>query len=181
MIGIFPIIDDYNKLNYDKEGLYSITATKEADIISELILNNFNDNSNIIDGTGGLGGNTFSFSKFFNNVTTIELNRERYNMLNNNIKQYNLKNIKTINDNCINYLTKYKDNFLIYFFDLPWGGPSYRYKKSISIGLVLELLKLLLNKEKLIIFKLPFNYNLNEFSTYNYKLYKVSNYFIIMF
>ena len=42
---------------------YSITNYTEADFISETIINNFNHNSQlkILDGTGGLGGNTISF------------------------------------------------------------------------------------------------------------------------
>ena len=65
---LFPETN-YEKLQYDNEGLYSITNYKEADIISSIIKNNFisNNNIKIYDGTGGLGGNTISFSKHFKN------------------------------------------------------------------------------------------------------------------
>jgi hypothetical protein len=67
---LFPLINNYNNLQYDTEGLYSITNYNEANLISDIILSNFNSNNlKIIDGTGGLGGNTISFAKKFNSIT----------------------------------------------------------------------------------------------------------------
>ena len=104
---LFPVTD-YTKLQYDTQGLYSITHPKEANDISKIIINelvklNITDFS-ILDGTGGIGGNTFSFSKYFNKITTIELDNIRYNMLINNTRIYNLKNINIKNENSVEYL-----------------------------------------------------------------------------
>jgi hypothetical protein len=33
---------------------------------------------------------------------------------------------------------------------------------------------------KLIVFKLPFNYDFDQFSNYNYKLYEINKYYIII-
>ena len=74
----------------------------------------------------------------------------------------------------------------VYFFDPPWGGPDY--KKQINLRLKIDLIELNTitdniikqTSNKLIIFKLPFNYDFDQFSNYNYKLYKVNKYYIII-
>jgi 16S rRNA G966 N2-methylase RsmD len=184
---LFPSLNNYSLLNYDEVGLYSITNYEEADKISEIIILLYNTNNiNILDGTAGLGGNTFSFSKYFKNITAIELNNTRFRMLNNNIHLYNLKNINTINTNSIEYMFNNYDNYDIYFFDPPWGGHDYKEQKILNLKLdnksLKEIIKIMISKtnDKLIIFKLPYNYDLNEFNLFNYKLYYISNYFIII-
>ena len=88
---IFPIVNNYNNLNYDKEGLWSITHPKDADIISETIKELKNTNISILDMTAGCGGNTISFCKYFLNVTSIELNPDRFSILQNNMQVYGFK------------------------------------------------------------------------------------------
>lgn len=181
---LFPQTN-YEKLQHDKEGLYSITNYKEADIISTIIKNNFEPNTNIkiFDGTGGLGGNTFSFSKYFKNVTTIEFNKERCNMLIHNVTHYKLLNVTIHNTDSVEYLLKNKKNFDVYFFDPPWGGPDYKKHKQLRFkmgGYSLDVLAEKLEKNKLLIYKLPFNYDFTEFNNLNYKLYQVNKYFIIV-
>jgi len=186
---LFPPIETTdNKLQYDEEGIYSITNYIEADYISKFLKTNFinSERLNILDGTGGLGGNTFSFSKYFNNVTSIELNSSRYKLLNNNINVYQLKNVKTLNCDSIEYLYQNYNNYNIYFFDPPWGGPNYKKKPLITLHLgnksLIEIAIYLKEntKDKLLVYKLPFNYNFNEFYEFNYKLYKIKNYYIII-
>jgi hypothetical protein len=182
---LFPNVN-FEKIQYDKEGLYSITHHDEADIISEIIINNFDNKENlkILDGTGGLGGNTISFSKFFKNVTSIELDKNRCDMLKNNIKLYNLNNIKIINDDSIKFLLGNKENYDIYFFDPPWGGPDYKKIKNLRLKIgnykLSELSDKISLNNKLLVFKLPFNYDFEEFSNFNYKLYKINKYYIII-
>lgn len=184
---IFPETE-YDKLQYDEEGLYSVTHYIQADYISVLLKNNFinNHNINILDGTSGIGGNTISFAKHFKYVTGIEINKERYKLLDNNIKQYNLDNVEIYNCDSIDYLFKNYIKYNIYFFDPPWGGPQYKMfnniKLSISSKPLEEIAIYLKNKvkDKLLVFKLPFNYDFTEFSEFNYKLYKIKNYYIIV-
>lgn len=184
---LFPVTD-YSKIQYDSEGLYSITNPLEAEEISQLIKLNFTNSNllNIFDGTGGLGGNTINFSKYFKNVTTCEINNERYNMLVNNIDQYNLKNVTKINIDSVNYLFENYNKFDVYFFDPPWGGPSYKKHKNLTLKMgnksLLEIAQFLKNKviNKILVYKIPFNYNLNEFFEFDYKLYKINKYYIII-
>ena len=184
---LFPITD-YTKLQYDHEGLYSITNYIEADYISNIIVNMFTGSKNlsILDGTGGIGGNTISFSKYFPKVTSIELNKERFMMLKNNINNYQIKNIKLFNVDSVEHVFNNYDRYNVYFFDPPWGGPDYKKYKNLTLKMgnktLLEIVEFLKGKstDKLIIFKLPFNYNFNEFNKYDYKLYKIKKYYIII-
>lgn len=187
---LFPVTN-YSKLQYDKEGLYSITNPKEAEEISRLIKFNFTNHNcnllNIFDANGGLGGNTINFSKNFKTVTTCEIDTTRYNMLTNNINQYNLKNVSKENTDSVNYLFENYNNFDVYFFDPPWGGPSYKNHKNLSLTLgtktLLEIAQYLKTKttNKLFVYKLPYNYNFNEFLEFKYKKYKIGRYYIIIF
>ena len=113
---IFPLTENYNNLRYDQEGLWSITHPNQADEISELILNHYTskhktDTSNIkiMDATAGIGGNLLSFSKYFGSVYGIELDKDRFDILSNNIDIYNFQNIKIFQGNCMEYLVNSKN------------------------------------------------------------------------
>lgn len=179
---IFPIIENNLLLKYDTEGVWSISLPMDAEKISLIIQNKFGSNINILDGTAGIGGNIISFAKYFNNVCGIELNKERFDILENNIKIFKLNNVTLINDDCNNYLN---DNHDVYFFDPPWGGKDYKYKEDLRFTLgIYTLNEITLNikkiKNKPIIFKLPNNYDLNEFNNFNYTIIKIKNYIIII-
>ena len=179
----FPFNINYNKLNYDEEGLWSITLPNEADLISQIIINEIGNNSIIFDGTAGLGGNSISFCKYFKKVISIEINNNKYNLLKNNIKIYYYNNIYFYNDNFINLLNIECD---CYFFDPPWGGPNYKKYNKIQIkiddktlfDLIIFIKKINLHKK--IFIKLPINYNFNEFSNFNYKLLLINKFYIII-
>jgi len=178
---IFPHTEKYNLLSYDSEGLYSITLPNEADEISSLIKNLLGNEITLCDATAGIGGNTISFGKNFKNVISIELCKNRYNILDNNVKAYELSNINLINDSCLNKLNL---ECLAYFLDPPWGGPDYKYKKSIRFKLgdlsLIEIIKKInQNNHKIIFFKLPNNYDLSEFNEFNYNINKIKKYQII--
>lgn len=175
---IFPIITNNKLLKFDKEGIWSISLPIDADKISLIILNKFGSNITIFDGTAGIGGNIISFSKYFNKVCGIEIDKSRFEILKNNINIFQLDNVNLINDNCINHLN---NEYNIYFFDPPWGGPDYKNKEKLRINLGNFTLVEIINKiNKPVIFKLPNNYDLSEFSNYNYNIIKVKNYLIII-
>ncbi len=62
---LFPYTEKYNRLQYDDEGIWSITLPHDAKKISKIIRKELNKNSIIIDATCGLGGNLISLSKYF--------------------------------------------------------------------------------------------------------------------
>ena len=182
---IFPVSGNDSLLKIDDEGVWSITLPKEADQISELILDSLGKNITIVDCTAGLGGNVISFAKYFKKVVGIEISEERFKLLENNMSVYNFTNIQLINDNCLNFLSNESkiNNSDVFFFDPPWGGPDY--KNQIKVSIKLENLDLvdIINKirpfNKPIFLKLPFNYELNKFSEINYKVHKIKNYLLI--
>lgn len=179
---IFPPIPNKSLLKYDSEGVWSISLPNDADKISVLILKLFGSKLYILDGTSGIGGNVISFAKYFNKVCAIELNKERFEILKNNINIFELPNVILINDDCNNYLNK---NFDLYFFDPPWGGQNYKNIENLRFNLGINSLNDIIitikkSNNKPIIFKLPSNYDLTEFSNYNYNIIKIKNYIIII-
>jgi 16S rRNA G966 N2-methylase RsmD len=157
-----PLNEDYSKLKYDNEGLWSLTHPEDADLISENILKYVNKDATIIDTTSGCGGNLISFSKYFTNITGVEIDKNRYNILQNNLECYKNDNITFINDDCLNIIN---NNYDVYFFDPPWGGPKYKKKDNIELYLsdkpLYDIIKEIKN-HKLIVIKIPYNYNLNK-------------------
>lgn len=146
---------------YDNEGLWSITHVTDAEYLSKKILQIANDiNIKIIDMTAGCGGNLISFVLNFKHVTGVELDSNRYDMLKHNVNQYKHNcNINLINDDCLNQIS---DEYDVYFFDPPWGGPKYKKEDSVKLYLseveLRDIIKLI-NKNKLVVLKLPFNYD----------------------
>ena len=178
---IFPKLNNYDNLQYDNEGLYSISHPDDANIISEFIEKYVgNKNISILDATAGLGGNSISFCRKFKSVTSIELDDKRFDMLENNMKLYNLINIDLINGNCIDFLNKDYD---VYFFDPPWGGPEYKSQDNLELnlgGMGLHNIIKIIEKGKVIVFKVPFNYNLNLLKDYDLVIKKIRNILIIL-
>ena len=65
----------------------------------------------------------------------------------------------------------------MYFFDPPWGGPDYKNEATIRLKLsdksLLDIVKAAkkFNSNSFVSFKLPYNYDLTEFSEFNYKVF----------
>jgi 16S rRNA G966 N2-methylase RsmD len=169
----------YSNLKYDKEGYYSLSHKEDADKLS-LILKNKYKKIKILDATAGVGGNSISFGQYFENVISIEIDKSRYDLLCENLSNYNLSNI-TINGN---FMDNIDLDYNLIFIDPPWGGPTYKNEKKIILTLNEKSLKTitqeLCDKNKIIVWKLPFNYDLNEFYEFNYEIYNIKNYLIII-
>ena len=182
---LFPNVKEFKKANKellsDDVGRYSISLPKDAQIITSLIKYHIEklklsiDQLTITDATAGIGGNTISFSKKFKKVNSIELNKNRFSFLKNNINFYELKNINLINCD----YTCVIDNLIqdVVFIDPPWGGRSYKKKKNLTLKLSnigLDMIcKKLKNLCKLVVLKLPLNYNLDELiNPINANIYK---------
>lgn len=188
---IFPSnnrVDD-TSFKCDEIGLYSVSVVKDAKsttyFICEEILK-FGTNSKkltIMDGTGGIGGNTISFCFAFKKVISYEINKDRCNILKNNMLNYTFDNYEIFNDNSLNNLNK---NIDVYFFDPPWGGPDYKNIPKIKLKLgelsmkdiVMKIKKI--NKKAFVAFKLPFNYDMDEFYNWTIKILSIRNTKIIL-
>ena len=181
LIKLFPYISDKDKINelkIDNDSIHYISIRDVAENITSIINShlkelNFNNNNMVItDATAGVGGNTISFCRNFKKVNAIEIDDIRFNYLENNLNVYNFTNFNLYNDSCLNVLNKiYHD---IVFIDPPWGGKFY--KSHNKLILELDNVKLenicnnLLNDQivkispKLIVLKIPKNYDLSHFN-----------------
>lgn len=146
ILRIFPQIKETKKITdikIDDDSLTFITIREIADLTSKIICHHlikFNINPQkikIIDYTAGVGGNVLSFSKYFNKVYAVEIDKKRYDYLINNINVYEFNNIICINDSCINFNEKslIDINPNVIFIDPPWGGNNYKSSDSLKLKL----------------------------------------------
>ena len=188
------------KILLDDVSKYSITLPDKAQTISEITKKNYQlvfpdddlSNITITDAMACVGGNTLSFSNFFNKVIANEINTTRYQYLVHNMKEYNRENIVFYNDNYLNLMNKLEQN--IVFIDPPWGGPIYKSQYKMEIVLqdeaeketnIHEMVNILFENNsgtKMILFKLPINHNIENFkqSKYKYKMICLKNMLLIM-
>jgi len=175
-------------LKYDSEGLWSITHPHSADLISskiKLFEKTGIKIDTIYDSTAGIGGNTISFAKHFNQVISVEKNESRFKLLKNNIQNYSYNNIELYNDDSIKLILNLNTKIDAIFVDPPWGGPNYKYEDDIEISMsncnLTEMCVLFNayeynnNKIKLAVFKLPYNCNYEDMLTNCKKIIKLHN------
>ena len=162
------------KLLTTDEGLYSITYAFHANITTNLIKKHIYWNKNkpqditITDMTSNVGGDLITFALNFKNVNGIEIDDNNFKALKNNVKVYNLKNVKLYKGDSTKIIKTLEQDVI--FMDPPWGGASYKNKY------VIDYLKLgkhsieywinYINKHKLaklVALKLPNNYNFERF------------------
>jgi predicted RNA methylase len=180
---LFPPVDDTNLLKYDETGLYSMTSRNVAKIISDIIKSYFQGMASeitITDCTAGLGGNTISFSENFKRVHSIEQESERLEFFKENIKYYTGFDYNNITFYCGDFLEIIQNLTQdVIFIDPPWGGKNYKDTPFLDIFInetpLYEVLNKLKGKSKLIVLKLPVNFNINEF--YHKIEYKKLNFY----
>ena len=173
----------YNGLKVDEEGLYSITHPKESDIISKTIIDIIGyQDIKIIDMTAGCGGNMISFIKYFKYVIGIELDKLRYKILKENLEKYSQNNYQLLCYDATKYPFDNDDDNDVLFIDPPWGGPDYKNNPDIQLylsNIKIEEFILTLPKNKLIVLKLPFNYNIDFFKDNIIKTLLLNNILIL--
>tara|TARA_B110000977_G_C10931567_1_gene437300 strand:+ start:205 stop:810 length:606 start_codon:yes stop_codon:yes gene_type:complete len=180
---------DETCFKFDDIGLYSVSVVKDAKLTTYFICDEiakFNKNSKdltIMDGTGGIGGNTISFCFAFKKVLSYEIDEERCNILKLNLSNYKFNNYNSYN---MNSLENLDENIDVYFFDPPWGGPEYKNEKKLKLKLgSLSLKNIVIKIKKINInvfigFKLPYNYDIDEFSNWDIKIFYIRNTQIVL-
>jgi 16S rRNA G966 N2-methylase RsmD len=158
--------EDYDNLQIDSIGKYSITVPKIADLITDIIYSVVKTKDIVItDCTAGVGGNVISFANKFKHVNAIEISKERFDMLENNINVYKLNNVICLNINCLDIIFTLKQDVI--FIDPPWGGRDYKDKQNLRLNLgnigIEKLSNMFLNNKicNYVVLKLPTNYDLN--------------------
>jgi 16S rRNA G966 N2-methylase RsmD len=175
----FPIIQNVNRnrILVTDESLYSVTHWTDArDIVNNMFIYlTLVTNITITDATANVGGNTIGFALHNNvfKVKSVEIDRPTCQMLQNNISQYNLSSkVDTFNRDYLTVMNRLKQD--VVFFDPPWGGTNYKkatimdlYLGTMSLStIILQLLQN--NRAKLIICKVPNNFDFNTFSIFDY-------------
>jgi hypothetical protein len=180
---------DYTKLKLTEEGLYSITRRKDAERIIHLMKHIIGDlkTKTITDATGCVGGDTIHFANNYKFLHTIELNKQNFEALQNNIELYNFQNV-VLHRGDATVLYNWKTDVL--YIDPPWGGPQYKDGKELDLFMSekrldewLEEILMRRNRPNYIFLKLPYNYNfkrLNFLSNIEYiKPYRIRGYLLI--
>jgi 16S rRNA G966 N2-methylase RsmD len=180
---LFPCPPDnnYENLMIDMESTSYVSTPYVSSVITGIIESLIPghialDKLTIFDGTACVGGDTIALGRTFGSVIAAEIDETRYNMLVNNLNEFKLWNVIPINDDSLNLL--YKINFIdVMYFDPPWGGKIYKYKNNLRLKIGDMYLDQIVNHVfdgkvksdvKMIVLKLPKNYNL-------YELYKKTN------
>ena len=170
--GIYGYVSgiDYNQMRMTYVGWYSATKKMEAEKLIELISNEYSRRirsqlNTITDGTAGIGGNTIAFGKRFM-VNAVEPHPLRHEILEEAVDKFKQSSyVKTYNHKLEDIYDTLNQDVL--FIDPPWGGPNYKSDviKDIKLGdiLIEDWVERGLKRAKMIVFKLPLNYNIDLF------------------
>jgi len=195
---LFPRLRGVNlqNLSIDYESISYITTPSESKLIADIIATKISmykppKECNIVDATGGVGGDSIMLCATFGSVISIELDQLRYSYLKHNLEQYNFKNVTPINGDSVAIIPKLQFIDVIYI-DPPWGGKNYKSKENLRLALGDVLIETFVEKcfdknitmcfPKIIALKLPKNYDLKilyeilnvRFDIYLYELKKLN-------
>ena len=211
LVKIFPFLknnNNYHNLKIDEESLKYITVKETAEEISKIICSHLIEiginplKIKLVDYTAGVGGNILSFCNYFYEVLEIELSNIRTIYLKNNVEVYNYNNIKILNKSSIDYnntdVVEYSPNVI--FMDVPWGilWQKTIVNYRINFG-EMELETFILNvfdkfysmhddnikynnyNNRILVLKLPKNYDIEYFYNSTIKIYKNNLYNIVSY
>lgn len=180
---------DFTKLRLTPEGTYSVTKRKDSDRIINIMKSNISNlnTKTITDATGCVGGDTINFAFNYKTVYSVEINKDNFDALQNNIAEYNVNNVKVYNQDSVTFFNWKTD---VLYVDPPWGGPEYKnsteldlYMSTKRIDEWLEEILLRKNRPDYIFIKLPFNYNFNRFTNLpnieHIKPYRIRTYILV--
>lgn len=157
----------------DEDSVTYITTPSNSILITKIIMRQcekiFSDTTNLVlfDGTAGVGGDTISFGQNFKNVIAVEREEKRFNMLNHNLKKFNLDNVITKNGDSLEIIKDISKIDIVYF-DPPWGGSDYKKFDKINLKIsdtnLHDIIDDIFDNEniKLVVVKIPKNYDLEN-------------------
>lgn len=160
------ISDDYISL---------YTSNKHASKMLYVLKKYCDKNYTIVDANAGMGGNSIFFCKYFKFVYCIDISEQTINYLNHNLREYENKHI--VNDNCLDILKII--NYDVVFFDPPWGGSGYKFKKSVNLYIndinIYNIIEYLYNYKnlKIICLKAPCNFLIRYDINWKMKIYNI--------
>lgn len=161
----FIPLDKRKELLLDDEAFYSVTDQYTADKISKDILKNIPNVKIVTDGTACVGGNTYSFSKYFEKVHAVEIDPLRCSYLQKNLDILEVSNASVYLGSILETGPLLTQDML--FLDPPWGGPNYKSKKKIDLYLsdmeLSHVCNYLAPYTRYLAIKVPTNFNIDQF------------------
>lgn len=165
---IFPDHPGVNKhkLIMTNVALYSVSKVQSSTKLVHLIKKYMNSSKiTVTDATSNVGSDTIMLGKHFNKVNGIELSDEQFPVLEHNVKQYKLDTITLHHGDSLDIIPTLEQDVI--YIDAPWTGPSYKDHVSIRLYMTNKELVEIYNEYskycKLMIFKVPKNYDFNMF------------------
>lgn len=131
-------------------------------------------NLTIVDATACIGGNTIQFGRDFARVIAVEINARNYTALKHNVQLYTTRgrggrpaitaDIETIHGDFIDLLCKNAvQRADAVFIDPPWGGPEYRARERVRLGLSgWDMTEITARLPQHVFLKLPANYDVEH-------------------
>ena len=157
----FISIEKRRQLKLDDEAFYSVTDQYTADRISRDLLRILPNLQVITDATACIGGNTYSFSKYFPKVNAIEVDPLRYQYLQHNMKVLETLNVELHLSDLLIACHRLSQDLI--FIDPPWGGPDYKSKEAVDLFIsdveLSEVCEHIKDTTKYIALKVPTNFN----------------------
>lgn len=113
----------------------------------------------ILDGTAHIGVDTVFFSKYYpsTEIISCEIDKKVFDKLNENIKKFNLKNVKTHLTSVIDFLITNETKFDFIYFDPPWGDDYPRIRPTLAMSgkSIYDIVNIALRSTNLVILKTP--------------------------
>jgi 16S rRNA G966 N2-methylase RsmD len=182
-MNFFPSNND--KILIDAVGKYSVTLPEKSKIICNLISKHLNTSDiTITDAMACIGGDTLSFSQTFKKVNAIEIDKTRFDYLKHNMDLFKCNNIDYYNNDYLEIMNTLNQDVI--YIDPPWGGPDYKNKKNLKIIINTKKLETICDEIiekklcKLLVLKLPYNYDLLELKFHDYKMFVLNKIIILL-
>ncbi|MCH6575863.1 MAG: hypothetical protein IH795_11805 [Bacteroidetes bacterium] len=158
------------KMEFDEEGLFSLTPQKVALQIADNTAGNI-----IVDAFCGVGGSAIGFALKGKSVIAIDNSSDRLSMAKNNSDIFGVSSlIEFVEGDCMRILPEIKADTI--FLDPTWGGTDYGNITEIKLSNFdpdgRYLLDLSFSITNSVVMRLPKNFDLDELKRINrdYKL-----------
>jgi tRNA/tmRNA/rRNA uracil-C5-methylase (TrmA/RlmC/RlmD family) len=169
------------------DSVYSITRYRHTATIAGLILSMERKIDHVIDGNANVGSTAIEFSRHFKTVDAVEINRDVYIKLKNNVNEFRLTNVDIYEDDIVSFVERKQPSEYVHtclFLDPPWGGMYYKTNQVVDLVLgttnVLDFVKNC--RIRYVCIKVPFNFNMA--SVYNLfedvTIHKLPGFFVIL-
>jgi len=169
---LFPPLleDNYDSLQIDNDSVTYITPYNLAVMTVNIMkIHHLDlDQMFVMDMTGGVGGDTIILSSRARHVVSVEIMKERYLMLRNNLGVYGIHNVFPVCGNSVEIFEKL-DFIDVVYIDPPWGGRTYKEQRSLRLmfdGMFIDQMvcrifdPMQLSRIKTCCMKLPLNYDI---------------------